>query len=312
MCFSAQIEMNFDGYVQMTGAEIDLEQFEEIFGARVEDTSIKVARAVDRWFEHPKSAAELRLRNLIMQYRTARIAELDAGLVKQRERLAAAQAKMVAKPTKAAEKDLRIAPEQIKALEGRRSLLQHWEPTARDDRIFPMDYAPVVMMADGKPLIRLARYHCRQDGQPASVDTGKPGLYNARRDNIDRWWRKEFGKTHALMLVRTFYENVQRDGKNAVLHFIPKPAQLMLIACVYSVWQDPQGGRPLLSFAAVTDEPPEEVAAAGHDRMIINIQPQNVPLWLSPQGRTDAQLQSILSDRQKPYYEHEVIAAAAA
>jgi putative SOS response-associated peptidase YedK len=111
------------------------------------------------------------------------------------------------------------------------------------------------------------------------------------------------------MLVRTFYENVDRGGRNVVLHFTPQPADLMLIACVYSVWKDPKDGTELLSFAAITDEPPAEVAAAGHDRMIVNIQPHNVDAWLTPQGRSDEELQAILSDRQKPFYEHGVLAA---
>jgi len=82
-----------------------------------------------------------------------------------------------------------------------------------------------------------------------------------------------------------------------------------MIACLYSEWTDPRGGSPLLSFAAITDEPPAEVAAAGHDRMIINIKPENVDAWLKPEGRSLDELQKILGDRQAPYYEHEVMAA---
>ena len=80
-----------------------------------------------------------------------------------------------------------------------------------------------------------------------------------------------------MMLVKSFYENVDRDGRNAaMLHFVPRPAGTMLVACVYARWTDPAGGEPLLSFAAITDEPPAEVAAAGHDRMIVNLKPEHV------------------------------------
>lgn len=310
MCFSAQIEMQFDEYVKMTGAEIDYDQFKEIYGAGVSDASIKPIRALDLRFARPKNAAELELRNLVMQLRAVRIAKLDEKIKEQRELLAAAQAKMATKPTKAAAKDLEVKPRNIKGFENRKELLQKWEPTVRDDRVYSFESAPIVMMVDGKPKVRLARYHCRQNGMPASIDKEKDGLYNARRNNLDRWWRNEFGSTHALLLVRSFYENVRdAENKNKLLHFTPNPAGLMLIACVYSVWQDPAGGRPLLSFAAVTDEPPPEVKAAGHDRMIINIQPENVHRWLTPEGRSDDELQAILSDRQRPYYAHEVLAA---
>jgi putative SOS response-associated peptidase YedK len=97
------------------------------------------------------------------------------------------------------------------------------------------------------------------------------------------------------MLVESFFENVNRDGSNQVLHFIPKPAGTMLIACLYAEWRDPKGGTPLLSFAAITDEPPVEVAAAGHDRMIINLKPENLTAWLAPAGRSTDELQRILA-----------------
>jgi putative SOS response-associated peptidase YedK len=132
---------------------------------------------------------------------------------------------------------------------------------------------------------------------------------NARRDSLGKYWKELFGSQHAVMLVETFFENVERDGRNQVLHFTPRPADTMLIACLVAEWKDPKGGAPLLSFAAITDEPPAEVAAAGHDRMIINLKPENLDAWLKPEGRSLKELDAILADRQTPYYEHEVMAA---
>ena len=43
--------------------------------------------------------------------------------------------------------------------------------------------------------------------------------------------------------------------------------------------------------------------------MIVNIQPGRVDEWLNPAGRSTAELQALLSDRQTPYYEHQVEAA---
>ena len=157
--------------------------------------------------------------------------------------------------------------------------------------------------------MRLGRYHCRKPGEAEFIDRKLPGLYNARRDSLGKYWQGLFGVSHAVMMVESFFENVDRDGKNQVLHFVPRPANTMLIACLAATWQDPKGGRPLLSFAAITDEPPAEVAAAGHDRMIINLKPEHLDAWLQPAGRSLDELQAILSDRQTPYYEHEVMAA---
>jgi hypothetical protein len=36
-----------------------------------------------------------------------------------------------------------------------------------------------------------------------------------------------------------FYENVDRDGSNVVLEFRPRPAQEMLVACLWSRWSAP-------------------------------------------------------------------------
>jgi putative SOS response-associated peptidase YedK len=264
---------------------------------------------VDRWFDEPKSADEQSIKALIEQHRAATIAKLEQEVFVQRKRLADAERKLQTKPTKAASESRRIAGDKIEAALGRLARLKATQPHPSDARIFPMHFAPIVVQEGPRRLVRLARYHCRQAGKPASIDRKFPGLYNARRDNLEKFWRREFGHGHAVMLADSFYENVDRDGRNAVLHFVPRPADTMLVACVYSQWTDPAGGASLLSFAAITDEPPAEVAAAGHDRMIVNLKPEHVAAWLTPAGRSLTELQGILSDRQAPYYEHEVLAA---
>ena len=69
--------------------------------------------------------------------------------------------------------------------------------------------------------------------------------------------------------------------ENVVLEFKPRPTQDMLVACLWSRWTAP-GEPDLMSFAAITDEPPAEVAAAGHDRCIIPIRPEHVDAWPNP------------------------------
>ena len=67
-------------------------------------------------------------------------------------------------------------------------------------------------------------------------------------------------------------------------------------------------GHRLLSFAAITDEPPPEVAAAGHDRCIIPIRPENIDAWLNPDPKNLDAMYAILDDRDRPYYEHRLAA----
>lgn len=301
-------------YLRETGAEMDIDQFVEIFGARVSDSSIRIPRAVERWFDEPQIHEKWpegagKIKALIDQFTAAEITKLEREVFAQKKRLADAERTLASKPTKAAAESKRIATDKIEKAITRLDRLKATKPHPAEARIFPLHYAPVVMQVGGKRLLRLARYHCRKPGEPPFIDRKLPGLYNARRDSLGRYWKDLFGANHAVMLVDSFFENVDRDGRNQVLHFIPKPAGTMLIACLYSEWRDPKGGAPLLSFAAITDEPPPEVAAAGHDRMIINLKPENLDAWLNPQGRSLDELQTILGDRQTPYYEHEVMAA---
>ncbi len=111
------------------------------------------------------------------------------------------------------------------------------------------------------------------------------------------------------MVATRFYENVEGpDGKNRVLEFTPRDGEPMLVACLWSHWKDPAGHEPdLLSFAAITDEPEPEVAAAGHDRTIINIKPEHADAWLQPSGDLAA-MQTIFDDKRHPYYEHRIAA----
>ncbi len=67
-------------------------------------------------------------------------------------------------------------------------------------------------------------------------------------------------------------------------------------------------GTDLFSFAAITDEPLPEVAAAGHDRCIIPIKNECLDAWLSPDPNNLAAMYAILDDRPRPYYEHRLAA----
>jgi putative SOS response-associated peptidase YedK len=81
----------------------------------------------------------------------------------------------------------------------------------------------------------------------------------------------------------------------------------MWVACLWSRWSAP-GESDLLSFAAITDEPPPEIAAAGHDRCIVPIKPENVEAWLKPDASNRGALHAILDDKDRPYFEHRLAA----
>ena len=179
-----------------------------------------------------------------------------------------------------------------------------------DSRIFPFWYAPLIVMENGKRVIKPMRYHCRPSGKLASYDKRYDGLYNARRDNLEGSWKALFGVRHGVLVATSFFENVARHTfekrelapgekpENLVLHFNPQTGQDMLLACLWDHWSAP-GEPPLDSFTAITDEPPEEIAASGYDRCVIPLTEANLDAWLNPEGRTTSELSRLL-DGQPP------------
>jgi hypothetical protein len=118
MCYSAQIQAAYLKYLRETGAEMDIDQFVEIFGARVSDSSIRIPRAVERWFDEPRNDAERRIKAFIDQYRSDEMTKLEREVFAQKKRLADAERTLAAKPTKAAAESQRIATSKIeKAIE---------------------------------------------------------------------------------------------------------------------------------------------------------------------------------------------------
>jgi putative SOS response-associated peptidase YedK len=310
MCYSAQIESKWKRYVRDMEAQMSLPDFQKVAQRRLSDPGqYRLPRGFDLEFADARTAEESAIKDLIDQYRKGQVAKLEMDVFAQKKRLADAERKLALKETKAAAESKRIAGTKVKQAMGRLALLTDDKPTADDYRIFPRNYAPIILMRDGEKIMVPARYLLRQPGKPAFMDDKLSGNYNARRDNLAKFWRQQFGATHAVMAIQSFYENVTgKDGQNQVLHFNPKPAGVMLIACLFAEWSDPNTAERLLSFAAVTDDPPAEVSAAGHDRMVIRLTPENVDRWLTPQGRSDEELQTILSERQPAYYEHRVAA----
>ncbi len=112
------------------------------------------------------------------------------------------------------------------------------------------------------------------------------------------------------MVVDPFYDSVEGlDGKNQVVPFTPRTREPMLVACLWSHWVKPAGKEPdLLSFRAITDHPEPEVAAAGHDRIVINIKPEHVDAWLNPDPAYLAALYRIFDGKRHPFYEHRLAA----
>ena len=307
MCYSAQVIDAWQTYVRKTGVKVGHVEFSRLYGFRsMSDTIVRIPKAVDAAFATPANEVERDIKTHIDAYNARLATAWEQELFKQRKRLADAQRTLQTKTTKAATESQRIAGDKIEWLLGKLADLRRTYLVPEDSRIFPGWYAPVIVMEDGQKVVKPMRYQCRPAGKPAYYDRKYPGTYNARRDNLEGFWKGQFSLSHGVMPAERFYENVEQDGKNVVLEFSPDDGQPMLVACLWSRWTGPEG--KLLSFAAITDEPPPEVAAVGHDRCIIPIKPEHVDAWLNPDPKDLAASYAILDDRQRPYYEHRLAA----
>ena len=310
MCYSAQIWADYRKFTKMFGATMSIARFVELFWEKRQDGDwAKLPKAMRAAFSHPRDEQERGLAHLVAEGDRELANALEAEMFAQKTRLAGAERTLAsAKPTKKAENDQRIATDKIGKAQRGLADLRRTDLVDRDSRIYPGQYAPVMIEKDGQRIVVPMRYQCRLPGWDAATERKYPGTYNARRDNLEKSWGKLFGHHHGIMVVNRFYENVDRDGKNVVLEFVPDDHEPMLIACLWSFQKGREGEADLFSFAAITDEPPPEVAAAGHDRCIVPIKAEHIDAWLSPDPANLASLYAILDDRARPYYEHRMAA----
>ena len=319
MCYSAQVRQNIHELARRYGANIAYDMFAQLFRRRLEGEDIKATRALEDNFAEPKSDLERQIKADIDAYRAKRVSEWETDLFRQRKRVVDAERSLQQKETRKAREDVRIGNKKIEAYLERLADVRRLEPKDDDSRIFPMVYAPVIARVDGRLQVMPMRYGCRLAGKPANYDVRYPGTYNARRDSLDGFWRDVIGRNHAVLVISGFFENVpthlyeRRELKpgeretNMVLEFKPQPPTDMLVACVWDHWQ--KADEPeLWSFAALTDEPPLEVAETGHQRCVIALRPSNLNEWLSPAGLSRERLDGILSQREALYYKHQIAA----
>ncbi len=314
MCYSAQIRADYTKLVREFGAMMSLDEFAQLYAHDAGKQRPKTPKAMDDGFAGARTAQGQDIVAKIQQWHAEEMQALDEQIRLQGARLKAAEDVLAHRPTQKARNDLRIAGNRVERAQARLDDLRRTGLLPRDSRIFPGVYAPVIVSEHGQRVIKPMRYQCRLPDKPARNDALYPGTYNARRDSLESYWKSAFGHRHGVVVVQSFYEHVPRHAleqrtlspgeapANVVLEFRPQPPRDLLIACLWSEWEGPEGR--LLSFAAITDEPPREVAAAGHDRCIVPIRREHLDSWLNPDPQDLAALYRILDDREPVVLEH--------
>jgi putative SOS response-associated peptidase YedK len=321
MCYSAEVESDYRAYVREFGADIDIKEFVRLYVRRAGGAAIKTPKAMDAVFTSCVPLEAAPIPDAIDQYKHDLAQALKGKLLEQRERLAKAEQALAKKLTKTAMEERRKATNLIEEYSRQIADIDRTQLSASDARIFPGWWAPVMIAKEGHRTVVPMRFRCRIPGWTAAVEKKYDGTYCVRLDKLEGSWRKLFGHRHGVIAARRFYENVWKHDmehrelrpgelkENVRLEFQPNTGEDMYIACLWSLTKDDDGS-PLLSFGVITDDPPPEIAATGHNRVPIQIKADSIDAWLSPDPKNLEAMYSILRDRPRPYYEHRILKAA--
>lgn len=188
------------------------------------------------------------------------------------------------------------------------SPLFRWAPHEMQ-RLYPNYFAPVMILQEGQRTFVPMRYRLRPADTATEIPT-KYNVFNARLDSLKTrpTWQRLFARErhHALFPFCRFYEWVQRGKRKVEISFSPENYELMWAPALYDQWVSEDGRIAFSSFAMITDEPPREIAAAGHDRCPIFLDHQVIDDWLAPEAYTEKDLLDILACRQPVHYHHEL------
>ena len=211
MCYNALVSQHAKNLGFRYTARIQIDMFDDLFKARLDGSGAKIPRAMEAAFlESPKSMPELRIAKNIGAFHAAEIKDARDLIATQGKRLAAAEKSLVGKVTKKAQNDQRIASDKIEKAEAKIARIEEGKIGETDSRIWPGQYAPLIVNEKGERTIQPFRYFLRPRGQNADFDRKYNGSYNMRRDRLTEvmWWKSIFGHNHGAMEIKAFFENV--------------------------------------------------------------------------------------------------------
>ena len=96
-----------------------------------------------------------------------------------------------------------------------------------------------------------------------------------------------------------------RWGKKKLAAFAPIDKDVMWAPCLTETWSD--GSKKIVTFAIITDEPPDEIRQAGHDRCPIFLGRDFIDSWLSPEGKAKKELLELLTHKEPVKYSFTLV-----
>jgi putative SOS response-associated peptidase YedK len=296
MCYSLLIKASLPRLAQEFGAHINQESFAAALAQKNQDPRWRFPRGWEREILTLPNFSQ-NLKSLVRESQQLERERWQTEILKFQS-----EAKVQKNQT----------PKKLDSLEKKRAKLEvrlnrTIEEEDKDDwRVFPFTFSPILASYGGSRSILAARYRVQGAGGievPPSYN-----VFNARRDSLQKaaTWKPLFGKAHGLSLFTGFYEWVEREQKKEEILFTGTARELLWApALVQGLGKN---GSSLPSFALITDEPPPEVASAGHDRCPILLSATAISAWLNPGTKSLTELDSLLDSREKVFYSHRLAA----
>lgn len=300
------IEADLRTLEKLFGVKVDWSSFDEAFNIRSQYSQAMIPSGIDSYIiQNAETPLQKRLAKMAKNHYQGEIEKFSKKLKKYEQDVKDFEAKI---KNGSKVKDLKDKLEKRRAtVEWHKEKIDYYEKIEEQGapRVFPNFYAPVISNEGKEQLIRLMRYHiCPKNGK--ELNAFKYNLFNARRDRLldSRTWKPIFGKQHAIFPFYRFYESVPgENGEPKIIYFGPKDQEIMWSAAIFEESKIESG--LLRSFAAITDEPPPEVAATGHDRCPVFLKKDYFQTWLDPKGTSKEDLVSLLNSKVPTYFQHK-------
>lgn len=169
-----------------------------------------------------------------------------------------------------------------------------------DHRIYPGYFTSVIVQDQAQCLLKPMRYRLRPAGSHEEIPS-KFNVFNARLDSLENrpTWSPLFMRQHGIFPFKRFFEWVEDAGKPRLISFAPENRGLMWAPCLWDYWESPDKSLSFHSFALITDDPPPEIKARGHDRCPIFLKEDKIQAWLNPQQLTKSEIYRLLKSREE-------------
>jgi len=305
MCYSALVKEDFRKLEREYGATLDWNSFLTLVKQREFDWTLKVPDGLVQSLIAYDAPQSREIKEHANRFRVAERHRIESEIETVNAEISVLESAIKAKPTKTAQTKLDTKIRKLQKLQ--QSMAAPSVTTTGGYRIYPMYFAPVIIQEDKLRKIVPMRYRILPS---TGVEVpSQYNVFNARRDSLQcaRTWKPLFGHKHAIFPFERFFEWVARDGKKIEVSFTPEGYESMWAASLYEEYVSPEQGL-IRSFAMVTDEPPPEVSAAGHDRCPVFLEEGLIDKWLLPAAQSLERLDELLTHKQRTYYAHALAA----